>query len=325
MARRLQTAPLVLLLLVSWAAAQGNLKVQVTLGDGQPCKIGVHVQLLSSGSALAVAETYTNENGMAELYRLERGNYHLVVSGEGLETADSGVFEIDSHKLGQSIEVTVRRLQDSDDTTHTLSGSNMVAVAALNIPDGALKEFNKATDLMNRQEWKKAVERLNRAVGIYPQYAAAWNNLGAAYARLADRPREQEALEKAVNLDDHLAPAFVNLAKLSIADRNMARAETLLDKASGTDPANIQTLVLLANVELLNQHLDQAIATSRKVHSLTGAPHALVHYIAARACEHENRIADAIAEFETFLKEEPAGERANAVRKELSSLQSYSQ
>jgi tetratricopeptide (TPR) repeat protein len=317
---RLPTAALLLLSFVSLAAAQqnGNLRVEVVFGDGRRCNIAVHVQLMSSAGTSVAAESYTNDSGSAELFNLEPGTYHVVVSGQGIETADSGVFEVDSRKLTQSIMVTVRRLEDANDAN--AKGASTIAAQDMKIPESAVREFNRANDLMNRQEWKKAIERLTRAVALYPRYAAAWNNLGAAYAHLGDRPHEQEALEKAVSLNDHLAPAFVNLAKLSIADRNMGRAETLLDKASTADPANAQTLTLLANVELLQQHYDQAIAACRKVHSLRGS-HAVVHYIAAHALEHQNHFSEAEAEFQTFLKEEPTGERAEAVRKQLSNLQ----
>ena len=257
---RLPTAALLLVSFASLAAAQqnGNLRVEVVFGDGRRCNIAVHVQLMSSAGTSVAAESYTNDSGSAELFNLAAGTYHVVVSGQGIETADSGMFEVDSRKLTQSIMVTVRRLEDANDAN--AKGASMIAAQDLNIPENAAREFNKAIDLMNRQEWKKAIERLTRAVALYPHYAAAWNNLGAAYAHLGDRPHEEEALEKAVGLNDHLAPAFVNLAKLSIANRNMGRAETLLDKASTADPANAQTLTLLANVELLQQHYDQAIA-----------------------------------------------------------------
>jgi predicted Zn-dependent protease len=94
-----------------------------------------------------------------------------------------------------------------------------------------------------------------------------------------------------------------------------------VNKATGADPEDPQTLVLLANVELLDQHYDEAIANCRKVHSMVHDSQALVHYIAARALEHENRPADAVTELQTFLKEEPTGPRAEAVRKEMAGLQ----
>ena len=107
---------------------------------------------------------------------------------------------------------------------------------------------------------------------------------------------------------------------MDIADRNYPDAEGMLDKATAAEPNNPQTLVLLANVQLMDQHFEAAIATCRKVHSMPHPTQALAHYIAARALEHENRPADAMTELETFLTEEPSGDRADAVRKELGNL-----
>jgi tetratricopeptide (TPR) repeat protein len=327
MASRRLIAPVLLLLSLSPASAQfqfrtGNLQVRVTFADGRPCNIRAHVQLMGSASTSPVAENYTNDNGMTSFNNIEIGDYHLIVSGQGIEETDSGLFEIDSRRTSQFLYVTVRPTHKDGQTTPT--DSNTVGAADFQIPEGAAKEFDKATALMAKSDWKRAIERLDRALAIYPQYAAAYNNLGVVYSRLGDRNREREALQKAITLNDHFAPAFVNLARMAISDRDFPSAEGFLDKATGMDPANSQNLILLANVELLDRHYDQAIATSRKVHFLGQGSHALVHYVAARAFEHQNRISDAVAEFQIFLNEEPSGERAQAVRKELAGLQSQS-
>jgi tetratricopeptide (TPR) repeat protein len=325
MASRALTAPLLLVLLLLPSALtqnrSGSLKVRVTLPDGRACNTVVRVQLMG-GSTSPLADGYTNDVGMTEFNNLEIGNYHLIVSGEGIEQTDSGMFAVDNRRTSQYLFVTVKPARNVDQGHINLPGAPLVGAADLNIPEKAAMEFDKATKLMAKQDWKKAIERLNRALAIYPKYAAAYNNLGVIYARLGDRPREREALQKAVSLNDHFAPAFVNLAKMAIADRDMPQAETLLDKATAFDPASSPTLILLANVELLDHHYNQAIATCQKAHSLAQDSHALAHYIAARALQHENRPSDAAAEFQIFLQEEPTGERAEAVRKELADLHS---
>ncbi|MGA8764939.1 MAG: tetratricopeptide repeat protein [Candidatus Sulfotelmatobacter sp.] len=267
-----------------------------------------------------MAETYTNDSGMTEFSNLEIGNYHLIISGQGVQETDSGVFEVDPRRVGQTFDVTVRRAQD-DDAEHNPQAGGTVNTSDQNIPKNAAEEFDKATVLMGKKEWNKAIEHLHRALAIYPQYAAAYNNLGVIYANLGDRPREREALGKAISLNDHFAPAFVNLARMAIADRDMPEAASFLNKATAADPTNAQTLVLLANVELLLGHYDPAIASCRKAHSLSQDSHALAHYIAARAFEHQSRVPEAVDEFQTFLKEEPTGKRSESVRKELSHLQ----
>lgn len=341
MTRRL-IAPLLLALLVCSAAAQsrpGNLKVRITFTDGHPCTIKVRVQLMMSAGSTPVSESYTSDSGQTDFDNVEVGNYHLIVSGDGIEQTDSGMFEVDSRRGTQFQTVTVRRTEEVGKKGS--AGGPMVDVVDMNVPKAAVKQFDKASESIAREEWKKAIEQLNRAITLYPQYVKAYNNLGVVYGRMGDRASERTALQKAVSLNDHFAPAWVNLARMAIVDRNFPVAESLLDKAIALTPSDPQTLLILANVELLNLHYQQAIATCHKAHSLgqdahsqnshSQAPHSqdssqgshsLVHFIAARAYEHQSQIPDAIAELNTFLVEEPSGIRADAARKELSNLQS---
>lgn len=318
---RLFTVSLLGLSIVTPAVAQarsGNLGIRVTFPDGRACNVVVRVQLMSGASTSPLAEGYTNDMGMTEFNNLQVGNYHVIVSGEGIEQTDSGTFEVDNRRTSQYQYVTVKPTKKSGEAD-LIPGESIVSAADLKIPAKAAKEFDKANRLMARQEWKKAILHLNKALALYPQYARAYNNLGVAYARLGDRAQEREVLQKAVAL--HFAPACVNLAKMAIADRDMPQAEDLLGRATADDPSSAPTLILLANVELLDHHYDLAIGNCRKAHSVSQDSHALAHYIAARALEHENRSPEAVAELQTFLQEEPSGERANAVRKELASLQ----
>jgi tetratricopeptide (TPR) repeat protein len=301
----------------------GNLKIRVTTTDGRGCDSQLHLELMGGSSNASSAETYTNESGMAEFIGLRVGDYHVVVSGGGIETTDSGVFEVDARKSTQIVYIPVKRTGEAEASAQKPHGGPSIAAVDLNIPDGARKEFDKASDFIAKENWKKAVERLKKALELYPKYASAYNNMGIAYGHLGDRKGEREALQQAVGLNDKFAAAYANLAKMDITDRNFPDAESMLNRAVSADPANSQSVLLLANVELLNRHYEEAIANSRKLHSMSNDPHALAHYIAARAFEHQNRTDDAYTEFQTFLKEEATGPRADAVRKEMSGLQTH--
>src|SRR5262249_20454040 len=154
----------------------------------------------------------------------------------------------------------------------------------------ARKRFEKASQWMAKENWDKAKDELTAAVTIYPQYADAYNNLGVVYARLGDRVQERQALERAVTLNDHLAPAFVNLAKMDIREHNFPKAEVMLQKAATADPNDTDTLLLLANTQLMNHNYEQAISTCRKVHLMPHEKQTLVHVIAARALEVQQKI-----------------------------------
>jgi tetratricopeptide (TPR) repeat protein len=302
----------------------GNVHVHVVYADSRSAGLQLRVRLMSGSGSTPVSENFTNDQGRTEFIGIRIGNYHVIVSGEGIEEADSGMFELDRRKTSQDLFVTVRRSSDTN-ANQMGPGSSSVAAVDLNVPDSARKEFDEASKAMASQEWPKAIQRLKRAIFIYPQYAPAYNNLGVAYGRMNDPAQERASLEKAISLNDHFVPAFVNLAKLCLREHDSVRAETLLENALHAEPTNIETMTLLAEAQLLDKHFDAAIATARNVHAMPHQNFAVVHYIAARALEHENRLQDALGELQIFLTEEPSGARADHVREEIAQLKNARQ
>ena len=295
----------------------GSIKIRVTSKGTGTCDLRASVSLVSVSGA-HIAEDLTNGDCEVYFVNLAAGSYHVVISGSGIETSDSRRFELDSRGR-QDLDVRVKYVSQATGTAHPL-----VAAVDLNVPASARKEFDKANQFVAQGNWQKAVQRLNKAIAIYPSYAEAYNNLGVVYGRLGSRVQNLEALQKAVSLNDHFAPAYFNLARVAIADRDFPQAEALLNKAAAIDPTDSQILSLLAHVEFLNHHYDQALSDCHRAHSATRGEHAVVHYVAARIFEEENRPTDALAELQVFLLEEQSGPRADAVRREIVTLQQRS-
>ena len=300
----------------------GNLRVRLTQSDGHAITVRARVRLFAAGNTATFAESYCNDAGMVTFNSVPVGVYHLIISGEGLAETDSGSFEIDSRKSSQSIFVTVPDTGEGSGPAGGKAGAPSVSVKQLNIPQEARNKLNEATQLMVKADWAGAMERLNQAIAIYPAYAEAFNNLAAVQSRLGNWNQARESLQKATSVDDHFAPGFVNLGHLEEREKKFEAAETQYAKAVAIDPSNVQTLTLLCRAQLLDSHYDAAIGTAQRVHAMPHTSFAIVHYIAARAYQHENRTPEAIAEFKILLKEEPSGDRADAVRKELADMES---
>jgi tetratricopeptide (TPR) repeat protein len=319
--------PLVLLLLpflcflVSPVIAQiksGNIHVHVTYPDDRAPSTQLKVVLIGDGNQ--VGETFTNDNGQAQFVNVALGSYQVSVSGSGIQTTTSDMFEVDARKGTQSIFVRVKLAETAD--AKTVKGeSATVAASDLKVPKKASQAFDKASKLIAKQQWQPAIDQLNKALALFPSYAEAYNNLGVVYARLGDTAKEHEAFQKATAANDHFAPAFVNLARLEMKEHNFSAAEADLTKATAADPMDVRTLALLAQAQLLDVHYEDAIASARKVHALPHNSYALVHYVAARACERLHRLSEAVSELRLFLNEEPTGERASAARKEMAAIQ----
>lgn len=302
----------------------GNVHVRVVFPDERHAGPNLVVRLMQGSSSNIIATTFTNDIGEAYFLNVELGEYHVEVSGDGIATTSSEQFEVDARKVTQAQYVTVNK---SDDTgPKPLSArSPMVSATDLNVPDKARKEVDKANQAMAVQDWKKALEHLQKALALAPSYVTAYNNLAVLYGRMNDIPKEEEALQKAVQLDGHFAPALVNYGKLSLRQKDPVKAEALLQKASVSAPGDPQTLMLLAYAEYMNRHFAAAIVSATQAHS-AGADHpSFVHYIAARSYQQENQLQQALNQFEVFLNEEPKGPRAEHVRQDIAKIKQAQQ
>ena len=302
----------------------GNVHVHVVLSNDRNAGPFLKVCLMEGSVDQVVGTTYTNDIGEADFIGVPMGDYHVRISGDGVETTDSSTFEVDQRKVTQAQYVAVRQLAESGPKPLS-SHSTMVSASDLHVPPKARKEVDKANQSMAEQNWKKALEHLNNAIAIAPQYATAYNNLGVLYAKTNDLPHEEEALKKAIAADDHFAPAFVNYGKLCLLQKNFPQAETLLQKAVSVEPDNAECLMLLADAEYMNRHFDAAIVSARQAHSSDKEHPSFVHYIAARSYQQENRQQDALAEFRLFLVEEPKGPRADHVRGDIAKIEANGQ
>src|ERR1022692_834332 len=296
-----------------------RLTIHIVPTSGVACDASTRVTLI--GISAPVAAGSPNRDCDVVLSNVPAGHYHLNVSGVRVTAFDVGTIQLDSTRPQ---EVKLKVDLPGERRTDPLPGSFLVAIADLKIPARARKEFNKATELIGEQDFAKAIQRLDKAIAICPGYAGAYTNLAVAYARLGDPARESEALQKALSINDQFAPAYLNLGRMNIAAGNFSDAEAQLEKASTLDPTDPMPVVVLSYAEYMNQQLDAAIATSRKAHTLD-KPHAFGHRVAASAFEQKKDGANAMAELELFLKEEPAGPRADAVRKELETVKAIVQ
>lgn len=294
----------------------GDVQVRVSYANGVACNQQLRLDLVSSSGAVNLS-AYTNSDCMAAFNDVAVGDYHVVVSGDGVQTTDGPTFPVDDRKVGQYQFVSVQR----DNKTSAAAGRATISAAALKIPRDAQKNFDKASELIAKENWPKAKEKLEKALTIYPEYAEAYNNLGVVLGRMGDRAAERENLGKAVELNPHFSEAYVNLAKLSIKLRELPAAENYLNRAVATGATDSGTLTLLANVELLNKQYEQAVTTCLTLHNGPPAPHMFCHYISAHALESENRMDGARQQLQLFLTEESKGPRADQVRKELAGLE----
>jgi Tfp pilus assembly protein PilF len=295
-----------------------DLQVRVVYPDDRPANMQLRVTLVNN-AMMVRAERMTNDLGQAEFDDIGAGNYRLKVSGIGIEDTMTEGFTV---RFGEGVHYETVQVRPSEKASNEAApGTNTISAVRLNIPSKAEKEFRKGGEALQQNKLEDARKHWESAISIYPDYDMAYNNLGVVLMRTGHPQQGREAFEKAISLNPAFAGAYVNLARIAIQSRNFEQAQALLQKALTTEPMNTEALLLMSQAELATGNLDQAIANARKVHSLPHEQFAVAHYIAARAFRAKNNLRDAMAEYETYLRESPSAPAADRVRAEMKSLQ----
>jgi len=135
-------------------------------------------------------------------------------------------------------------------------------------------------------DWENAALAFEQALGIEPDYAAAWAGLslvlgaqaGQSYRELhAGYVLAREAANKALELDPNLAEAHTALGKIQMSyDWDWAGAETSLTRALELAPGNSHILAEMAVLQRFIGNLDASIELNRRAVELD--PLALAGY-----------------------------------------------
>jgi len=293
-----------------------ELVVHVVYPNDRPAGENIDVSLQAAAGGV-VKEYFTNSEGEVTFGDISAGSYVITVRGADIKETRSGILTFNSFETMRHEYIHAEPIESA---TAVGSKEGAVSAAELKVPDKARKELIKGNEAAAKGDSKKAFEHYEKAIALYPQYALAYNNLGATYMNNKDPGHAREAWDKALEADPDLASANANVAKLRILEHNYAAAIPLLEKALSTEPTNPSYLLLMSQAQLFSGHYDQALAYARKVYLTQHAKYEVAHIIAGRALEAENHPDQARIEYEVLLKEAPATPEATEARKSIERL-----
>ena len=73
------------------------------------------------------------------------------------------------------------------------------------------RNLTKLERLGRKKKYDEALQRLQKATEIYPEYAEAFNEMGAIYLRKKQKTEALKAFEQAIAADPNWVSAYVNL------------------------------------------------------------------------------------------------------------------
>ncbi len=168
-------------------------------------------------------------------------------------------------------------------------------------------------DQWNKTEIGTAIEYLERAVKLDPNFAQAYVFLGYAYrfspGKTFDAPQEQfvkskEAIKKALELDENLADAHAVSGMLkSSYESDFAGAENDFRRALELNPDSPMALALYANFLIIPGRFDEAIVQNKKAMEIdpAAATHQINHGV---ILYYAQRYTEAAAYFKSLIEKD---------------------
>jgi tetratricopeptide (TPR) repeat protein len=198
-----------------------------------------------------------------------------------------------------------------------------VSATSLNAPKDAKKAYDKGHQAVENNKLPEALQNLEQAVQQYPQYAAAWLDLGWVYVQQSRLDKARAAFQQAHGADDKFVPAYIGLASLAVRESQWAEAAEFSARATQLDGVDYPAAFYynsLANYRLGN--MEQAEKSARKAQIL-GADRSFpqVNLLLGVMLANRKDYANAAEQLRTYLKAAPTAPNADKVRQQLAEFE----
>jgi Tfp pilus assembly protein PilF len=263
----------------------------------------------------------SDDSGAFGFRRLKGGTYTINVdAGSEFELAYETVDIIELPRRrgadGQTITVQITLSPKSG----TLGPGGTVDASTGGVPETARALYKDALEAAQSGDGKLAIEKLEAALKIYPNYMSALNALGLEYMKLKKYDKAEESFRQAVKIAPEAFTPRLNYGILLLQKKDYIAAATELQRAAQKDSSSAaahlhlgRAFVNLAIYNKAEKELQQAV-------SIGGADVIEAHrYLAAVYIETRENLR-AATELEKYLTLSPAAKDAEKVREIIKQL-----
>jgi tetratricopeptide (TPR) repeat protein len=277
------------------------------------------VSLFGARNPFAAA-TLSDAAGRFTFKNLRADDYTIAVSitgrGEARRTVEVGPAAAGSHRR---VSLTLD-LKDSDFEMAAPVRRHSVSAGQLAFPPSALRDYQQARKDLERHNPEAAAKRLEDAVAMAPQFAAAWNELGTIAYQTHKFDRAEECFRQALEQDPGAFEPLVNLGGVLVAVHKLDEAADYNLRAVLARPNDAlansqlgQTYFGLARMNLSEKYLERA-------RQIDPAHFSHPQLLLAESHLRRGERREAAAVLEEFLKYHPDWPQAAKMRETIAEL-----
>jgi tetratricopeptide (TPR) repeat protein len=200
---------------------------------------------------------------------------------------------------------------------------SVVSMTSIEAPHDAKREFEKGRDAAKKNKLPEAAQHLQKAVAIFPRYAAAWYDLGRVQQQTNDFEAARHSYEQSLAADAKFMGPYLQLAELATNAKNWREVADITDRLIKLDPVDYPVAYLRNAVAYLNLHeTDAAEKSAREGRKLDTEHHfPVLDEILARALIRKKEYASAIDHLRAYLALAPTADDAVWARSQIAELE----
>jgi Tfp pilus assembly protein PilF len=201
-----------------------------------------------------------------------------------------------------------------------------VSVNTMTVPKEAREAFEKGRKAGSEKHFDEAVTELNKAVALYPQYAAAWSLLAEIH-RLQNQFEPAKAeYAKALAVDPKFISPYFGLATIAVIENKWTDAAQLTDQLIQLNSLAYPMAYFFNAAANLNLgKLDAAELSARKFQQVDKAhTRPDIALLLANILAGKHQYAEAAQLYRDYLALKPDAPNAEALKKEAQRLEGLS-
>ena len=286
---------------------------RVFLPSGQRVEKRLTVRL----SSVVVGEfsTMTDTNGAFTFRRLREGTYFVTVdAGKEYLPASETVIFFDNRGQVQTVQFDLQ-LKPTD-----RSKPGVVNASLAGVPKAALSHYKQALESAQAGDSKKAIEQLKTALSMYPDFAAALNEMGVQYQKLGELDKAIEAFRAGLKIAPDAFILRLNYGYVLMQKKQFVEAVAELNRAIELKPSSALAHLYLGKAFIKLSKYPEAEKELQQVISLGGEDVVMAHrYLGALYIEQKKN-AQAAESLEKYLSLAPKAKDAEQVREIVKQL-----
>jgi tetratricopeptide (TPR) repeat protein len=309
----------VVLGLALWAspgvAQTGQVKGKVVDAKNQPME-GVQIRIVMTEGMTRKYEVKTNRRGEFIQIGLQPGMYKLTAEKDGMSQSFDQKIGLDMAEINFTLKPG-SKAEVSDEERKKVEAKNAAIRTA----------FDEGVKLGNAGQYDEAIAKFNEVVAALPKCVECYANIGEFYSRKKDYDKAEETFKKAIEVDPKYVPAYAGLATLYNQQKKFKEAaemSALATKysAAGGGTISAETLYNQGAIAWNGNNFPEA-QEKFEAAVKTKPEYADAHFMLGKVYINLGKLAEAVTEFETYLKLAPTGPNAKEAQTNFEALKSY--